>query len=76
VTAIAIDNDQVRISSHEYQTLIDSLIRARDKLLELAGECSGCNGTGVVTLQERRRGLTVERQVDCEECGDIRECLR
>lgn len=71
-----VTDDVVHIPVVEYNALLDSILKCRDKLLELAGECSGCGGTGVVTLSTRRRGLDVERQVDCEDCQDIRECLR
>lgn len=75
MTALAVE-DEVILPRAEYNALVDSLAKCRNKLLELAGECSGCGGTGVVTLSSQRRGVAVERQVDCEDCLDIRECLR
>lgn len=68
--------EMVRLPATEYQALIDSLIRCRDKLLELAKACPACDGVGLVTVMTRRRGVPVERQVDCEDCIDIRDCLR
>jgi hypothetical protein len=50
--------------------------KLRDKLLELAKECSGCNGTGVHTVRGfERRGQALERQEPCRDCADIRAVL-
>jgi hypothetical protein len=75
MTALAVE-DEVILPQAEYQALVDSLIRCRDKLLEWAQACETCGGTGVVTLADRRRGVPIERQVPCSDCEDIRECLR
>lgn len=67
--------DFARVPAHEYRVLLDSLIRYRDKLCEIAKECSGCGGTGCVTVSAMRRGVEVERVVPCDDCVDIREVL-
>lgn len=41
--------------------------RLRDKLLSYARECLTCDGTGVITRNER--------QSECLDCLDIREIL-
>lgn len=68
--------EMIRLPAPEYHAMVDSLIRCRDKLLELAKACKSCDGTGLVTTMTRRRGAPVERAIDCEDCIDIRECLR
>lgn len=75
MTALAVENEVI-LPRSEYEELIDSLSKCRNKLLELAGECSSCGGTGIITISAQRRGVVVERQTDCDDCFDIRECLR
>lgn len=51
-------------------------LRLRDKLLEIAKECSGCNGTGLHTVRGfEGRGRAFERQQPCPDCADIRAVL-
>jgi transposase len=47
--------------------------KLRDKLLEIAKECSECGGTGCVTLGEDR--IVTTRVVPCPDCADIRQAL-
>lgn len=75
MTALAVDDDVI-LPAGEYNALVDSLSRCRDKLLEVAKGCKACDGTGIVSVMTRRRGETVERQIPCEDCEDLRECLR
>lgn len=75
MTALAVENDVV-LARVEYNALVDQLARCRDKLLEVAKGCKSCGGTGVVSVMTRRRGETVERQIPCDDCEDLRECLR
>jgi hypothetical protein len=49
--------------------------RLRDKLLELANECTDCGGTGVQTIFTFRELTAEERQQPCDACADIREVL-
>lgn len=44
-------------------------LRMRDKLLELAKECSDCDGTGIINVG---RPPILD---DCPHCNDIRELL-
>lgn len=60
----------------ELAALREANCRLRDKLLEICAACEACGGTGVVTVKSHPRGVLVERQEDCGECLDIRECLR
>lgn len=75
MTALAVD-DEVILPAGEYNALVDSLSRCRDKLLEVAKGCKSCGGTGVVSVMTRRRGAEIERQIPCDDCEDLRECLR
>lgn len=52
----------------------ERLALAIAKLRELAGECSECGGTGIVTHLDPR-GTVYDRQDFCEECHDIRDCV-
>lgn len=54
--------------------------KLRDKLLELAKECSSCGGTGVVTVMappdsRLYSGVLISREQPCGDCLDIREVL-
>lgn len=75
MTALAVD-DEVILPAGEYNALVDQLARCRDKLLEVAKGCKSCGGTGVVSVMTRRRGAEIERQIPCDDCEDLRECLR
>jgi hypothetical protein len=55
------DRDQLR----------EQVCRLRDKLLEYANECIGCDGKGVVTVVDGE----AERVELCGECADLRELL-
>jgi hypothetical protein len=54
--------------------LANQTVRLRDKLLEIANECSSCGGTGCVTITEDG-GLGAQRVWPCDDCADIRELL-
>lgn len=54
--------------------LIEENCRLRDKLLEIAGECAACDGTGTVDYLGAT-GCSV-KQVPCPDCEDIREVLK
>lgn len=47
-------------------------VKLRNKLLQWAGECTECDGTGVATIFVPHVG---QRQVCCPDCADIREAL-
>lgn len=60
----------------ELEKLRAENLRLRDKLLELAKECSGCNGTGLHTVRGfEGHGKAFERQEPCRDCADIRAVL-
>lgn len=59
---------------HERTTAQQTIDRMRAKLLELAGECAKCGGSGLVTI----RGMCGGVEMDCDDqpcpdCEDIRE---
>lgn len=56
------DGDYVRWADHVAETC-----QIRDKLLELANECSDCDGTGMQTI--------FGAVLDCPACHDIRVLL-
>lgn len=59
-----------------YDIVVAENLRLRDKLLEVAKECTGCEGTGVHTVRGfENRGRAFERQEPCPDCADIREVL-
>lgn len=53
-------------------------LKLRDKLLEVAAECTGCHGTGLITRHflgnEDRPAWDADDQI-CESCADIRAVL-
>lgn len=58
-----------------YDAVVAENVNLRDKLLELANECSGCDGTGVQTVWFTADELPCERQEPCGDCSDIRKVL-
>jgi hypothetical protein len=56
------DGDYVKWADH-----VEETCAMRDKLLELAKECSDCEGTGMQTI--------FGAVLDCPACHDIRELL-
>lgn len=65
----------ITLSADDITKLCADNLRMRDKLLELAKECAGCGGTGVVTESHLVRRHERVRQVPCSDCEDIREIL-
>lgn len=64
----------------ERDTLRAENVKLRNKLLEVAKECSGCEGTGVVTVMREPdshlySGVLISREEPCGDCLDIREAL-
>lgn len=64
----------IQVNADEYAKLCADHLRLRDKLLELANECSSCSGTGCVTITEDG-GEGAQRVEPCGDCLDIREVL-
>jgi hypothetical protein len=61
------------MSAAELETLRVANARLRDKLLEMAKQCSGCDGEGIVTTFNANTKVgTIEQ---CGDCIDIREAL-
>jgi DnaJ-class molecular chaperone len=60
----------------ENEKLREANLKMRDKLLEIAKECSTCSGTGIVTVTHNIRGVLRKGQEDCPDCLDIRAVLR
>lgn len=50
-------------------------VKLRDKLLELAKDCSECGGTGCVTVTEWQVPA-FGKVLPCPDCEDIRELLK
>lgn len=64
------------VKFEQHHNLLTENVRLRDKLLEIAKECSECDGTGVHTVRGfEGRGQAFERQQPCRDCADIRELL-
>jgi hypothetical protein len=68
-------SDTIPVPADDYAKIVAENIVLRDKLLEIAKECGGCGGTGVVTLSHLVRGHERVRQVPCSDCEDIRAAL-
>ncbi len=47
----------------------------RNKLLELANECSGCGGTGRVRTPDVLQKVLGQLDAPCSDCADIRRVL-
>lgn len=60
--------------SVDVHALIEENARLRNKLLEIAKECSGCGGAGVVTVKDDMVAA-FGRELPCPDCEDIREAL-
>lgn len=71
---------QLLAIQRERDALREANCKLRDKLLELAKECSSCGGTGCVTVVVTTVWDTDDeprtRVEDCGDCVDIREVLR
>lgn len=63
------------VVERERDSLREVNCKLRDKLLEIAKECSGCAGKGVVTVIYEVRGKEKTRVQDCGDCLDIRAVL-
>lgn len=68
------ENVTIRVNKKEYHALCEANLRLRDKLLSYAKECSGCEGTGVITVRPQDEAVW-GRQLPCPDCEDIREIL-
>jgi hypothetical protein len=74
-TRIVIDADEWTALLSERNQLREVNCQLRDKLLELAKECSSCGGTGVVTVRYEYNEISRDRVEPCGDCLDIREAL-
>ena len=66
------------MSADELARLRAENLRLRDKLLEIAKQCSSCDGTGLVTVHFAGNEGAPEWDADdqpCGDCIDIREAL-
>ena len=72
---MVIDMDEYTALLTERNQLREVNSRLRDKLLEIAKECSSCGGTGVVTVRYEYNGISRDRAEPCGDCLDIREVL-
>jgi hypothetical protein len=63
------EGEWVKYDDHVAETLA-----MRDKLLELAKECSACSGTGVISVRPQDEAVW-GRELPCDACEDIRELL-
>lgn len=73
-------NGRIVQLERERDILRDENVKLRNKLLEVAKECSSCNGTGVVTVMREPdshlySGVLISREEPCGDCLDIREVL-
>lgn len=58
----------------QYDALLASHLKCRDKLLEIARECSECGGTGCVTVPPSLESA-FGKVLPCPECEDLRDVL-
>lgn len=76
--AVVVLNGPIAIDQRsELLTYVDELVQTnmklRDKLLEVAKSCAECDGEGIITEHDDDGGA--DKQVPCDACADIRELL-
>lgn len=67
-------NEVIPIPADDYAKILAENIRLRDKLLGLAKECSGCEGTGCITVTDDMQDA-FGKVLPCPDCADIRAVL-
>lgn len=58
----------------KYEDHVADVCAMRDKLLEIANECSECEGTGCISVRPQDEAVW-GRTLPCPDCEDIRELL-